>query len=411
MDRAELCNAIIFGELDVAKNLLDSHVNPNFTVNGCSPIMMATRLKDVEMIKLLMSYNTYPDYNYLDIESELHEAVEEGDISKVEELINSGEYINNVLYKKGNTPLHLAVINKNLDMMRLLLARGADPDVPNTNCFTALHLAVMADYIEGIKLLLNYRACTNLEDCYGCTPLLIAISKEDTELCRMLLDAGADVNYFSKRPCMTAMCYAIQENRIDMVSMFLHRGADSNIVFTVMGEEYTTLEMIYSMDTNPESESIDMLIADIALRQYTNTISSAKGFARNMSVINNNSHLKYVFETCKIELRNIQSENIRNNNILDLCLKPSVNNLDENILGRYSRKISDLYYSSTFYKYLLKELVDISSQRAEAIESAMQVIDEKFTGDETKWNYLPQEIKYNILEYISNKDLDILSIN
>ncbi|AID46733.1 ankyrin repeat protein [Pigeonpox virus] len=411
MDRAELYNAIIFGELDVAKNLLDSYVNPNFTVNGCSPIMVATRLKDIEMIKLLMSYNTYPDYNYLEIESKFHEAVEEGDIAKVEELLNSGQYINNVLYKKGNTPLHLAVINKNLDMMRLLLARGADPDVPNTDRFTALHLAVMANYIEGIKLLLDYRAYTNLEDCYGCTPLVIAISKENTKVCRMLLDAGADVNYFSKRPCITAMCYAIQENRTDMVRMFLQRGADSNIVFTVMGEEYTTLEMICNMDTNPVSESVDMLIADIALRQYTNTISSAKGFARNMSVINSDSHLKYVFETCEIELGNIKSENIRNNNILDLCLKPSVKNLDENILARNSRKILDLYDNSTFYKYLLKELTDTASQRAEAIESAMQVIDGKFIGDETKWNYLPQEIKYNILEYISNKDLDVSSMN
>nr|WCB87136.1 CPPV325 ankyrin repeat protein [Cooks petrelpox virus] len=411
MDRAELLNAIIFGELEVARNLLDAYTNPNFTISGYSPIKIAVERRDVEMIKLLMSYNTYPDYNYLEIESEFHEAVEEGDIVKVEELLDSGKYINDVIYKKGNTPLHLAVIKKNLDMMRLLLARGADPDVPNTDRFTALHLAVMANYIEGIKLLLDYRACTNLEDCYGCTPLVIAISKENTKVCRMLLDAGADVNYFSKRPCMTAMCYAIQENRTDMVSMFLKKGADSNIVFTMMNEEYTTLEMICNMDTNPESESIDMLIADIALRQYTNTISSDKGFSKNMSVINSNSHLKYVFETCKIELGNIKSENIRNNNILDLCLKPSVKNLDENILARHSRKILDLYDNSTFYKYLLKELADTASQRAEAIESAMQVIDEKFTGDETKWNFLPQEIKYNILEYISNEDLDISSMN
>ncbi|AAF44584.1 ankyrin repeat protein [Fowlpox virus] len=409
MDRVELCNAILFGELDVARRLLDSYINPNFTINGYSPIKMAVRLRDVEMIKLLMSYNTYPDYNYPDIESELHEAVEEGDVVKVEELLDSGKFINDVIYKKGNTPLHLATISKNLDMMRLLIARGADTDVPNTDRFTPLHLAVMSKDIKGIELLLDHRACTNIEDCYGCTPLIIAMSKGDTEVCRMLLDSGANIDYFSKRPCVTAMCYAIQNNKIDMVSMFLKRGADSNIVFTVMNEEHTTLEMICNMDTNPESESVDMLIADIALRQYTNTISSDKGFSRNMTVINSKSRLKDVFEKCKIELRRINSESIRTYNILDLCLKPS-KNLDENILARHSRKILGLYDNAIFYKYLLKELADTASQRAEAIESAMRVIDEKITGDETKWNWLPHEIKYNILEYIGNKELDIASM-
>ena len=41
----------------------------------------------------------------------------------------------------GLTALHISVLNKNLDGVKMLLCSGADPDVPDENGYTPLHTA------------------------------------------------------------------------------------------------------------------------------------------------------------------------------------------------------------------------------------------------------------------------------
>ncbi|KAJ7752919.1 ankyrin repeat-containing domain protein [Mycena metata] len=91
-------------------------------------------------------------------------------------------------------PLHLAVENRDLKMMRLLLDHGAPVDGVfgcDGGSETALHYACSLGHVEMIKLLLEHGA--NLEDGghYG-TALGFAVHYRNLDAVRYLLDRGAD---------------------------------------------------------------------------------------------------------------------------------------------------------------------------------------------------------------------------
>ena len=57
------------------------------------------------------------------------------------------------------TPLHLAVDYGNVEIVKLLLSFGAQPNVKDNDGNTALHLAVMDGNCECLEAILN---CSNL---------------------------------------------------------------------------------------------------------------------------------------------------------------------------------------------------------------------------------------------------------
>lgn len=88
----------------------------------------------------------------------LIEAASEGNLEKVNELLNAGENPNE--YNEfGASPLLLAVDNEDMEMIELLLQNGADP---------------------------------NLQDDFGWTPFMSAILTDNVDIGKIMLEAGAD---------------------------------------------------------------------------------------------------------------------------------------------------------------------------------------------------------------------------
>jgi uncharacterized protein len=61
----------------------------------------------------------------------------------------------------GNSPVSAAVYQQRNEVMRLLIARGADVNQGDNAGFTPLHLAVANGYIESARILLEARADPN----------------------------------------------------------------------------------------------------------------------------------------------------------------------------------------------------------------------------------------------------------
>src|SRR5437867_3867392 len=82
-------------------------------------------------------------------------------------IINSGD-------EQGNTPLHLAVLNKYLPLLDWLKDHGADPNSKGLNGDRPLHLATILDGSSDgrvIRRLLLMGADVNAPNDYGDTPL------------------------------------------------------------------------------------------------------------------------------------------------------------------------------------------------------------------------------------------------
>eukprot|EP00004_Rigifila_ramosa_P006972 TRINITY_DN1789_c0_g1_i4.p1 TRINITY_DN1789_c0_g1~~TRINITY_DN1789_c0_g1_i4.p1 ORF type:complete len:257 (-),score=63.65 TRINITY_DN1789_c0_g1_i4:137-820(-) len=72
--------------------------------------------------------------------------------------------------KEGQTPLHFAVKNSNTDVCEMLLKQGAPPDVQDTHGDTPLHLACENGNSHIVAVLLIHGASANIQNEDGDTP-------------------------------------------------------------------------------------------------------------------------------------------------------------------------------------------------------------------------------------------------
>ena len=64
----------------------------------------------------------------------------------------------------GTTPLHKASEEGHIDVAKLLIDGGANPEVEDEHERTPLHYAVIGGYEDVIQLLIAHGATTDLED-------------------------------------------------------------------------------------------------------------------------------------------------------------------------------------------------------------------------------------------------------
>jgi uncharacterized protein len=89
----------------------------------------------------------------------------------------------------GETPLMLAAINNQLDLAKVLIARGADV---NRVGWTPLHYAAAKGQREIMRLLLENDAYIDSESANGTTPLMMAAFSTSPLAVKLLLEEGAD---------------------------------------------------------------------------------------------------------------------------------------------------------------------------------------------------------------------------
>ncbi len=111
----------------------------------------------------------------------------------VEYLIQKGADINT--QDKLYTPLAVACIKKNINMIKKLLELGADPNSlfqQDDNKYMAIHVAITNGNLEVVKTLVE--GGTDLNDTSIILPLVQAIKEGNKDIINYLLDNGADVN-------------------------------------------------------------------------------------------------------------------------------------------------------------------------------------------------------------------------
>ena len=149
----------------------------------------------------------------------------------------------------GDTPLILAVKENNLEIIRDLIQAGADPNegegelllkVENTDVLQELvNLGADIEKYGGKALTLseNFNLSQKLLELgadpnytfIGQSPLLNATEDNNTEMIKLLLNYGADINIQDKEDGWTPLMVAAYKGHVDLVRFLLKNGANPRL--------------------------------------------------------------------------------------------------------------------------------------------------------------------------------------
>ncbi|KAK2706236.1 hypothetical protein QYM36_016318 [Artemia franciscana] len=202
--------AVKKGSADVCNLLIKSGAEIDATnVHGETPLGTATKTSNLDLVKLLLKRGANPN-----CEECLHLAVEKGRADMCELLIDSGAKLDAMNANK-DTPLLIAIRNNNLELVKLLLKRGANP-----NCGEYLHLNVKKGSADVCNLLIKSGAEIDATNVHGETPLGTAIKTSNLDLVKLLLKRGANPN------CGACLHLAVEKERMDLCELFIDSGAN-----------------------------------------------------------------------------------------------------------------------------------------------------------------------------------------
>jgi ankyrin repeat protein len=180
--------AIGAGDLDAVRSMLaeDPSLAGSRDAQGVSATLRARYRFDRPMLEAIVAAG--PTFDVFD-------AAAAGDLDRIVAHVDEDPSLVASTSGDGFAPLHLAAFFGRHDAVRLLLARGADPDVVGKGWMTGtpLHAAASARHAEVVGTLLEAGANPDVRQSGGWTPLHSAAHNGDAATLELLLAAGADV--------------------------------------------------------------------------------------------------------------------------------------------------------------------------------------------------------------------------
>lgn len=195
-------------------------------------LRIAAQNNDLEIIKrLILNERLDPSYRIHYLANVIHIAAIQGNTEIVNFLIENGALIDecygnvksfwnyrdqiNEEYeeKKGPSPLLLATIFQNIEVIKTLINYGADvnkqanlsvlsdPEFYHYSNIAPLHYAATYGDINLVEMLLNEGAFVDIQNAFGETPLLFAVWKEHEEIVERLLELKANPKIESNWNC------------------------------------------------------------------------------------------------------------------------------------------------------------------------------------------------------------------
>lgn len=195
---------------------------------GLTPLHIAAELGGTPLIKALLEAGAAVEVAEGRGLRPLHLACMKGQLENAQALIEIGADVR-ARDDKRASPLHFACMSSehNLDLVRLLLSAGAEPDAINRSRLTPLHVAAQTDFAAAAGLLVASGASRDPRDEDGRTPLHDAAVAGHAKTAARLIAAGADVQCETKRH-ETPLHAAALVGAADIAAQLLGSGALCN---------------------------------------------------------------------------------------------------------------------------------------------------------------------------------------
>ncbi len=189
----------------------------------------------------------------------LMQAADEGDTNKLHELVEKGIDIKCELYPPG--PLQWACKKGHLEFVRALFSLGVvvspvEPHSPERRCEDReIHAASKNGHTDIVRLLVSKGADVNAKGEWGRTPVMLASESGHLTTVELLLQMGAHVNDLKSNEQKNGlMLRACERGDTELVRVLLEAGADEN----ARGEWAQTLLILASK--NGHLTTVELLL-------------------------------------------------------------------------------------------------------------------------------------------------------
>jgi ankyrin repeat protein len=201
-------------------------------------LVAAVKDGDAAEVERLLNSGADPDFVGSKGAVALPMAAGAGDLEIVRLLLAAGADVNSGMDVRITTghsfleasPLFHAAAAGHLEVVELLLASGADPNQPDTAVgVVPLHEAARMNYLEIVQALLANGADVNLRGTRGDTPLYWAALVGSVESSQALLEAGADANIQELEEGLTPLMASLIHQPIgppELITLLLDHGTN-----------------------------------------------------------------------------------------------------------------------------------------------------------------------------------------
>eukprot|EP00298_Acanthocystis_sp_HF-20_P001066 c11455_g1_i1.p1 GENE.c11455_g1_i1~~c11455_g1_i1.p1 ORF type:complete len:575 (-),score=157.01 c11455_g1_i1:14-1738(-) len=159
----------------------------------------------------------------------LWEAARDGKLDQIVSLIDGGANVNFHNSQSGNwTSLHFAANNNHLEIVKVLIARGADVHARHQYGSTPLVFAANNGHLEVVQELLRAKSDADVQNSFGNTPLMSAVKTGKLEVVKELVKYGCNLE-LKNLSGKTALDWATEQNRQDIVNVLAFPTMTANL--------------------------------------------------------------------------------------------------------------------------------------------------------------------------------------
>lgn len=216
------------GYSPILKSLLENNYDSKEHLTAALRRACLSSIDSPEIIRELIASGAEINTIDMDGNTPLLLAINNKNLETVKSLISLGANVNYKNIKSnGETPLLLASKGGNSLVVEELIKAGADIEVSYKDKNSPLMVAINSGDIQTVNALIKAKANVNSSNSNGVSPLMLAAKSKNLEIVKKLLDSGSNINTKDNNG-ETALIFAIKSNGTEIMQELIKKGAPVN---------------------------------------------------------------------------------------------------------------------------------------------------------------------------------------